>query len=258
MEKSMIKFFRHIRFDLMEKNKTGKYLKYAIGEIVLVVIGILIALSINNWNEKIKNRKQESQILLQLKDEYQENLTEIDLKISMRKDMLDACTRLLGYYDNSKTWTLADSVASDFTKTLYTPTFNPVVGVTSELLSSGKLYLIQNKRLKPMLTNWTGVTNRLIEYEEDLRSHNENQYAPYLKQYHSYRNLFNGLWDREELNSKRKDKSVLIEELINDENLEDYIISIASSILVTEKESEIVRQHITDILEIINLELNQE
>ena len=47
----MIKFFRKIRYDLMEKNKTGKYIKYAIGEIILVVIGILIALSVNNWNK---------------------------------------------------------------------------------------------------------------------------------------------------------------------------------------------------------------
>jgi hypothetical protein len=54
----MIKFFRKIRYDLMEKNKTGKYFKYAIGEIVLVVIGILIALSINNWNqERIQNNE---------------------------------------------------------------------------------------------------------------------------------------------------------------------------------------------------------
>jgi hypothetical protein len=51
----MIKFFRKIRYDLMDKNKTGKYLKYAIGEIVLVVIGILIALSINNWNNERQN-----------------------------------------------------------------------------------------------------------------------------------------------------------------------------------------------------------
>jgi len=47
----MIKFFRKIRYDLMEQNKTGKYSKYAIGEILLVVIGILIALSINNWKQ---------------------------------------------------------------------------------------------------------------------------------------------------------------------------------------------------------------
>lgn len=51
----MFKFFRKIRYDLMEKNKTGKYLKYAIGEVVLVVIGILIALSINNWNDERLN-----------------------------------------------------------------------------------------------------------------------------------------------------------------------------------------------------------
>jgi len=53
----MIKFFRKIRYDLMESGKTGKYLKYAIGEIVLVVVGILIALQINNWNEDKKNQK---------------------------------------------------------------------------------------------------------------------------------------------------------------------------------------------------------
>ncbi len=53
----MIKFFRKIRFDLMEKNKTGKYFKYAIGEIILVVIGILIALQINTWKTEYENKK---------------------------------------------------------------------------------------------------------------------------------------------------------------------------------------------------------
>ena len=50
----MIKFFRRIRQQLLNENKTSKYFKYAIGEIVLVVIGILIALQINNWNEERK------------------------------------------------------------------------------------------------------------------------------------------------------------------------------------------------------------
>ncbi len=75
----MIKFFRKRRYDLMEKNKTGKYFKYAIGEIVLVVIGILIALSINNWNEnnKLDTKKQSyyQQLLEDLKKdkEFSEN-----------------------------------------------------------------------------------------------------------------------------------------------------------------------------------------
>jgi len=59
----MLKFFRKIRKDLLSDGKTGKYLKYAIGEIVLVVIGILIALQINNWNENRKDARMEIQVL---------------------------------------------------------------------------------------------------------------------------------------------------------------------------------------------------
>jgi len=69
----MIKFFRKIRYDLMEKNKTGKYLKYAIGEIILVVLGILIALSINNWNENKKERKLETKVLTELLSSLENN-----------------------------------------------------------------------------------------------------------------------------------------------------------------------------------------
>ncbi len=70
----MIKFFRKIRYDLMEKNKTGKYLKYAIGEIILVVIGILIALQINNWNEKQKLNSKTKEYYVQLLDDLKSDI----------------------------------------------------------------------------------------------------------------------------------------------------------------------------------------
>ena len=77
----MIKFFRHIRKSLLIENKTGKYIKYAIGEIVLVVIGILIALNINNWNEANKLKTQEIKI-------YKEILSDMSLTLSeVEKDM---------------------------------------------------------------------------------------------------------------------------------------------------------------------------
>ena len=63
----MIKFFRQIRQQLVMENKTSKYLKYAIGEIVLVMIGILLALQINNWNETRKDRVFEVKMLLEIK-----------------------------------------------------------------------------------------------------------------------------------------------------------------------------------------------
>ncbi|MFK7758244.1 MAG: DUF6090 family protein, partial [Flavobacteriales bacterium] len=55
----MIKFFRKIRQSLLREGKVSRYLLYALGEIVLVVIGILIALQINNWNHEHKERHQE-------------------------------------------------------------------------------------------------------------------------------------------------------------------------------------------------------
>jgi hypothetical protein len=71
----MIKFFRKIRYNLMETGKTGKYFKYAIGEIVLVVIGILIALSINNWNQ---NRLESQTITVYLKNLKKDLETDIE------------------------------------------------------------------------------------------------------------------------------------------------------------------------------------
>jgi hypothetical protein len=69
----MIKFFRRIRRNLLSEGNTGKYFKYAIGEIILVVIGIIIALQINTWNEnrKLNNLKQNyyEQILVDLEND---------------------------------------------------------------------------------------------------------------------------------------------------------------------------------------------
>jgi len=80
----MIKFFRKIRYNLMSENKTGKYFKYAIGEIVLVVIGILIALSINNWNEARKEKIQERKVLIELKKSLENNCKEM-IQDSLRR-----------------------------------------------------------------------------------------------------------------------------------------------------------------------------
>lgn len=81
----MIKFFRHIRQNLIMENKTSKYLKYAIGEIVLVVIGILIALQINNWNEWRKGTLKEIKLAAQLLDDAKADSTFFESRISFQQ-----------------------------------------------------------------------------------------------------------------------------------------------------------------------------
>ena len=84
----MIKFFRTIRKSLLMENKIGKYFKYAIGEIVLVVIGILIALSINNWNERKKLQFEEEKIISALIKETESNIEKLENSINTSQEIV--------------------------------------------------------------------------------------------------------------------------------------------------------------------------
>jgi hypothetical protein len=70
--------------------RTTQYFKYALGEILLVVEGILIALSINNWNENRKDRLEEEALLTQLQTEFQSNLAQLNEKVAIRNKMIFA------------------------------------------------------------------------------------------------------------------------------------------------------------------------
>jgi hypothetical protein len=86
----MIKFFRHIRKTLIEQNQMGKYFRYAIGEIILVVIGILIALQINNWNERRQDQEKLEAILIKIKEDLTADLfvAKNNLNYLKRKDSI--------------------------------------------------------------------------------------------------------------------------------------------------------------------------
>ena len=140
----MIKFFRTIRKDLISENKTGKYLKYAIGEIILVVIGILIALSINNWNEEIKNRAFEKEILEQIranliKDKLTLESIQANFENAMNStDKILKSEWLTNERDSLKYW-LSDIVRFD--------RFQPLTNAFEVAKSKG-LDLISNKELR--------------------------------------------------------------------------------------------------------------
>ncbi len=93
----MIKLFRGTRKKLMEQNKTGRYLKYAIGEIVLVVIGILIALQVSNWNNQKQERRTEKAILKEIYANLKEDGEIIHDIVQKRQQAASSILRLLDY-----------------------------------------------------------------------------------------------------------------------------------------------------------------
>lgn len=117
----MIKFFRNIRKSLLIANKTSKYLKYAIGEIALVMIGILLALQVNNWNENRLLKKSELKILQQLNIDLRTNLDELQGIYAFIGRSRDASGKLIDHLnqgkpitDSLKVWTELTSSGNIF------------------------------------------------------------------------------------------------------------------------------------------------
>jgi len=152
----MIKFFRKIRYNLMEQNKTGKYFKYAIGEILLVVIGILIALSINNWNEDNKAQKNEKYILNEILKNLDEDASLIVEIIQKRTNASASFPYLKKYTSNEKT--NLDSLEFHMVNLLTFERYYPINNAY-EILKSKGLQLSNN--------NLTTEISRYYDYEQN-------------------------------------------------------------------------------------------
>ncbi|WP_370088737.1 DUF6090 family protein [Ekhidna sp.] len=157
----MLFLLRQIRRKTLMDNKFTTYFLYAIGEIILVVIGILIAISIDDWNESKNERAREQIILRQLKVEYQKNLEQLEQKMVMRNEMLEAATRLLRFKD--ETSAKKDSLLLCMSSLMRDPTFDPI---QNDLIASGNLRLIRNDTLRQMLANWTSDILQVQEVEK--------------------------------------------------------------------------------------------
>jgi hypothetical protein len=111
--------FRKIRKKLADDNKLMKYMRYAIGEILLVVIGILIALQINNWNENRKNNAKEKNLLIELKTNLQTNVNNLNADIVKQVRSAEIIHVLLKHLDQQKPY--YDSLGYAFAEADYAP-----------------------------------------------------------------------------------------------------------------------------------------
>ena len=154
----MIKFFRHIRKSYLMENKTGKYFKYAIGEIVLVVIGILIALQINTWNEERRNRSKEQQYLNNLKQDFENQILEINSQINYEKKFLTSSQAILDAYNRSGHLLIDSLLIIKANELNDRRTFNAINPTYTELLNTGDMKILKDE----------GFRNKVIIHQKDL------------------------------------------------------------------------------------------
>ena len=248
----------------MEKNKTGKYFKYAIGEIVLVVIGILIALQINNFNESRKDRINEQVVLKQLKEDYQANLLQLEQKMKMRSGIIKSAYKIFEAMDMPNT-IIRDSLIKNIATINDDPTFDPI---QNDLINSGNIRLITNEKLKRQLSNWTSDVIALQEIEVIWSNKNNQQLDPVIAKLRISRDVSNSymsnpdqLWMIDSTfnysntqigNSKY---GAPINEIITDYELEGLVTNAFGYNQSANIQSQILVKRINDIIELIDIEI---
>ncbi|MCA0131613.1 DUF6090 family protein [Winogradskyella alexanderae] len=177
----MIKFFRKIRQKLLSENKFSKYLLYAVGEIILVVIGILIALSINNWNENLKNKKEEISVLKELLSDSKTNLLSLEEDIFLNQRAINSNMLISDILINKRPYN--DSLDIHFGNIQYNTQFTLNTGGYENLKSRG-FEIISNDSLRKSIIN---IYDRWVDFIDDLGDMNNKvsleQFNPSYKFY---------------------------------------------------------------------------
>ncbi len=148
---------------LAAENKVGKYLRYAIGEILLVVIGILIALQINNWNQERIARNEEQNILNNLHAEFLLNSNILKDNITTNEKCYNTGIFIMHLIGKDRESISTNNTDSLIYYSIEYSKFSPSENVLADLLQSGRLQLISNDKLRETLYKWS----QEIKHAED-------------------------------------------------------------------------------------------
>ncbi|MDX1472165.1 MAG: DUF6090 family protein [Flavobacteriaceae bacterium] len=178
----MIKFFRNIRFRMTQSNKTRSYLLYAVGEIFLVVIGILIALQINNWNELSKTQESALSQLNIMADNIQDDLVQLQELNSAIDSTLHSGSTLLNQYKEVVPF---DSLSTKYImQMLFEQNLNSNKTAHSKLVSSGELSVL-SEELQQAIAHYYILIERVREREVISNTFIKNTFEPHFFDYYS-------------------------------------------------------------------------
>ncbi|MGB5172348.1 MAG: DUF6090 family protein [Eudoraea sp.] len=175
----MINFFRRMRQQLLAQNKVSKYLLYALGEILLVVVGILIALQVNNWNEDYKESLAIKNVLSEIKEDLIQDKAELERNLELRTEDFEAQKRIINLLETNRSFNV--NIRSDLGRIhLARNVFFASKGY--ELLKELNLGTLKDKELRILLTQYYERDIALVNREfADDKLEFENFWLPYVR-----------------------------------------------------------------------------
>ena len=229
----------------MGENKTGKYFKYAIGEIVLVVIGILIALQINNWNQQQNINSEEQKILQSLRSELEENVVKYDSIYAYHIARDSIINRLIDLDPRLESFDSQDSLIK---KVDWTWTFNPSRGIYNSIINSGKIELISNIDLKIRIAKLNDVILDYIDDEQYALDYNSQNVEPYFVKTFSF-------YKRPRTREERFQDSINYSKVIPSREFQNHLIYIGFTLQGIFEEGPPLRNEFAEIMDMIDKQL---
>ncbi|MBO3116117.1 hypothetical protein J4050_05125 [Winogradskyella sp. DF17] len=185
----MIKFFRKIRYNLMETGKTTKYFKYAVGEIVLVMIGILLALQVNNGNQNRIENNEEKEVIAKLHTDFKENKGALKKYMIRNRQEMDALNLLINLAGASKDQLSKHNLDSLLYESLSANDIAFADNTLKNVMQSGKLNLIKDDSITQLLYQWNALGEIRKERFYRLERWANEEFVPYLLNKISFREM---------------------------------------------------------------------
>jgi len=212
---------------LVPENRPGRYFLYAIGEIMLVVVGILIALQVNKWNESVKLKNEEFTMLDNLETEFHINLDNL-LEIQLNNKIVYDCTfQLKELIGKREADIRRHNVDSLLYISILIADFHANHFVLSHLKSTDKLELISSVKLKRLLYEWENAMNSKTEAFNMWNTYYMNSLIPFLDENASIRNLdYYGKYPWSSLSPLDYNPSGMFQMMQFDNRLENHVYCI--------------------------------
>lgn len=256
---------------MLKENNFRRYLFYVVGEIFIVIIGILLALQVDTWNQHREDKEEARVFLRRLKEEFLANREQLADKVTLRERALSSARQLILYVDDPSLDLPPSRADSLLAVLLPVYTFDPSLGVLNQLTSTDKLTLIRSEALNDKLSIWNSMIEDFKEDENMYNSYNHNHFRPYLYKHYNVRNVVNSrirnrvinpiLLSSPDLVNQEigfSGKAVEVERLKESLEFENYLAFTISWLALINTQSDGILNFIDQVIEIIDQELGPE